>query len=108
MAATFAWSFPTLDVVYNQDGFANVVKTVHWRYTGVDGAHSAASYGTVSLDAPGQSFTDFEELTADLVTGWVEAALGEERIAQMEAALEAQIAGQKAPKTGSVPPPWQA
>lgn len=104
----YAWSFPTLDVVYNEDGFAQVVKTVHWRYKATDGDYTAESYGTISLTAPGQPFTDFDDLTPEIVTGWVTSVMGEEQVAAMDAALASQIDAKKNPVSGSVAPPWVA
>lgn len=106
MAIEYTWGFPTLDVVYNQDGFTNVVSVVHWTYSAVDGEYSASMYGSVGLPAPGQPFTDFDSLTPDVVQGWVVAALGDEKVAEMTASLAGQINKQKNPVSGSMTPPW--
>lgn len=105
---TYSWSFPTLDVVYAEGDLQNVVKTVHWRRKAEDGSYVAESYGTAAMAEPGQPFTEYADLTAEIVAGWVEAALGEEQMAAMDAALAANIDAQKNPVQGSMAPPWAA
>ena len=41
MEITYEWSFPNFET--NSE---NVVKTIHWRYTAVDGEYSANVYGS--------------------------------------------------------------
>lgn len=106
MAISYAWSFPTLDVVYSEDGFSNVVQTVHWIYTAKDGEYTASTYSTVSLPAPGQPFINYNNLTPAIVEGWVVNTLGQETVNAMKASLAANIQDQKTPKSGSLQPPW--
>ena len=44
MAITYEWSFPNFET-----DSENVVKTIHWRYTAVDGEHSASMYGSAQV-----------------------------------------------------------
>lgn len=112
MAVTYEWSFPALDVIYNEvdpatgEPVQNVVTTVHWVYTARDGDYTATMYSTVGLPGPGQPFTAYEDLTPAIVQGWVEAALGADQVAEMQASLANNIEAQKQPKGGSMPPPW--
>ena len=93
MAVTYEWSFPTLDVIYNEFDLAieepvqNVVTTVHWVYTARDGDYTATMYSTVGLPGPGQPFTAYEDLTPDIVQGWVETSLGADQVAEMQQSL---------------------
>ena len=41
MATTYEWSFPNFETDAD-----NKVKTIHWRYTAVDGDNSASMYGS--------------------------------------------------------------
>ena len=41
MAITYEWSFPNFETDAD-----NKVKVIHWRYTAVDGEHSATMYGS--------------------------------------------------------------
>lgn len=106
MAIEYTWSFPSLDVTYNEDGLTNVVNSVYWRYRANDGNYSTDVYGTVTLSAPGQPFVEFEDLTPEIVECWVVETLGPEAVDAMKINLANQIAIMKEPKTGTVLPPW--
>ena len=82
------------------DGF---VTTAHWTCSDVDGEFSGSTYGSTGFD--GELVTPYEQLTEEMVIGWVKAAMGEETVAAHEAAVSAQIADAKAPAvaTGT---PW--
>ena len=100
MAVTYEWSFPTLDVIYNEidpetgEPVQNVVTTVHWVYTARDDNYTATMYSTVGLPGPGQPFTAYEDLTPAIVQGWVEDALGPDQVAEMQASLAGNIEAQ--------------
>ena len=53
---TYEWNF-NFDV--NNSG--NTVKTIHWRYNGVDGEHSATMYGSCG----GSEGMDFDAMTKE-------------------------------------------
>ena len=82
------------------------VTVAHWRVTetevvgeGDDAVtYSASSYGTVGFtpDADADGFIDFDSLTEADVLGWVYEEVNQ---ANTEAALAAEIAGQKTPAT---------
>jgi len=99
MAINYTWNVSTVDVK-EIDGNADTVFNVHWRLTGTDDANNDADgnpqaatvYGTVGLDTEDLSdFTAFADLTVSDVQGWVEAAMGEDKITEMKAGLDAQI-----------------
>ena len=58
--------------------------------------YSAGAYGSIGLE--GEVTTAYEKLTPELVTGWVKAHLGDEKVAEIEQALAEQIELQKQPK----------
>ena len=74
------------------------VVVAHWRCTAEDGEYTASSYGTVGFtpDASADGFIAFDALTEADVLGWVYAEVDQ---AETEAALAADIAGQKSPVT---------
>lgn len=92
------------------DGF---VTTAHWtasKTVGIPdvGEFSAGSYGSVGFTKEdGVNLIPYADLTEATVIGWVEASLGAETLAAMEASYDAQIAEQQAPSkaTGT---PWAA
>ncbi len=94
----------------SDDGF---VVNVHWRYSMTDTDESGKQYyadtysvASYSQDPEAESYVSYEELTKDIVVGWVIESLGEERMAEIEKSLEDQIAAQKNPPilTGL---PWE-
>ena len=104
MAINYTWDVSTVDVK-EIDGNADTVFNVHWRLTGTDDANTvkdmsdndiaaaATVYGTVVLDTEDLSdFIAFADLTVSDVQGWVEAAIGEDRVTEMKANLDATIA----------------
>jgi len=74
------------------------VVVAHWRCTAEDGEYTASSYGTVGFmpDASADGFIAFDALTEANVLGWVYEEVDQ---AETEAALAADIAGQKTPVT---------
>ena len=103
MAINYTWDVKTVDVK-EIDGNADTVFNVHWRLNAEDDANTvedmegndvpatASVYGTQSLDTSDLSdFTAFADLSASVVQGWVEAAMGAEAVTNMKAGLDAQI-----------------
>jgi hypothetical protein len=83
------------------------VFTVHWRRQATDGTHFADVYGSqsVTLD-PEAPFTPYADLTQADVEGWLEDAMGEDRVAEMDTALDTQIENQINPPVIRPPLPW--
>ena len=68
--------------------------------------YSASNTGTVFLDAPdSEDFIAYADITEADVQGWVEAKIGEDELAKIEAGLDAQIAEKKTP-TKATGKPW--
>ena len=106
---TFTWKVANLERNLPENKVYTVHYTVNALSDTVDpnsesgGFFSAGAYGSVGLD--GEVSVEFGELTEDLVVEWVKAALGgEEKVAEIEAALQAQIDEKVAPsKAAGVP-----
>lgn len=97
---TFTWAVGTMDRILP----SGAVTTVHYTVTANDGTYSAGAYGSVGLDQP-ESDSDLTPY-ADLTESWAVAALqaklgGADKVAEIEAALQAQIDEQRTPTTGS-------
>ena len=103
MAINYTWDVKTVDVK-EIDGNADTVFNVHWRLNAEDDVNTVKDmqgndvpatvsvYGTQSLDTSDLSdFTAFADLTTSDVQGWVEAAMGEDRVKEIKANLDAQI-----------------
>ena len=101
MATTFTWGINTLERE-TADGY---VYTAHYTVNAEDGTYSSGAYGSIGLERPEGDLIPFADLTAELVIGWVKEKLGgAEKVAEIEAALQAQIDEQRAPsKANGVP-----
>ena len=88
------WTIATLERELSDGG----VVVAHWRVSEVDGEFSASAYGTCSFtyDSTDPSFVPYDNLTEEVVLGWV---WGKVDQAATEAALAANIADQKNPTT---------
>lgn len=80
-----------------ETGFVNVC---HWTCSDADADGNAGStYGSIGLE--GELVTPYEDLTEEVVIGWLHEAMGAETVAAHEAAVAAQIAEAKAPKVAT-------
>jgi hypothetical protein len=100
MATTFTWGINTLERE-TDDGFVFVA---HYGISANDGTYSSSAYGSIGFERP-ENLVPYAELTQDLVVAWVQEALGgEEKVNEIEAALQAQIDEQRSPsKAAGVP-----
>jgi len=106
MAISYTWDVNTCDVFPTKSSKSNVVHTVHWRLTATDGTNNdsdgnsqtAEIYGSRRLDTSDlSSFTNWSSLDAAKVQGWVEAALTADKVTEMKANLDAEIAEKVTP-----------
>lgn len=110
MANTYSWVISQLDCYPQQNNHTDVVFTVYWRRQATDGnGHTADVYGSqgVTLN-PDEHFTPYADLTFSQVCGWLDEAMGAEKIAAMDATLDTQIANQINPPVVNPPLPWAA
>jgi len=93
------WNCKTIDVyTHEHNGNEEVIWNVHWRVAKEDGDYSASSYGTQSLNTEDiQDFVPFDDVTSEMVEGWVKDAMGEEEVLRIENGLDQQIEDQKNP-----------
>ena len=100
MSINYVWNCKTVDVK-TIDGNEDTVFNVHWSIRGEDDVNnnsegypqSACIYGTQELDTSDLSnFTAFADLTNEQITGWVESALGEDKVTELKTSISNQIA----------------
>jgi len=100
----------TIDRTISQDGLEDVCTVIHYSFvksktvgSGDDAVtYSASSIGTVGLDAPdADNFTAYADITEADAIAWCEAKIGAERMAEIEAGLDAQLAEQETPTKGT-------
>ena len=97
---TYNWQIVQMDRL-TSDGF---VITVHYNVSAVDGNYSASTYGTCGYTQESESFVPYNDLTQEVVVGWVQTSLGKDTV---EASLQGQIDVQKNPVQESGLP-WTA
>ena len=98
---TFTWAIVNLERE-TDDGF---VFTAHYTVNANDGTYTSGAYGSIGFERP-DSLIPFADLTEELVVGWVKEALGgQEKVDEIEAALQAQLNEQHAP-TKAAGLPW--
>jgi hypothetical protein len=79
-----------------------IVMTVHYTVDSNDGTYSAGAYGSVGLEAPEENVIPYADLTPEIVIGWVQEKLGgEEKVAEILAALQKQLDEQRTPTTAA-------
>ena len=96
MATQYDWSFDNFETDAD-----NKVKTIHWRYTAVDGDNSASMYGSCG----GSDGMDFDAMTKDTAIACV-ISMSETTEEDMQSNLSAQIDKQKAPTLTSKTKEW--
>jgi hypothetical protein len=100
----FDFLISQLDSIPSIDGMDKVISTIHWRAQKQYEGFTADTYGALSVDAPHEaSFTPYDEVTKEMVEGWLEAGLDTEAI---EANLDAQIENFLNPPIVNYGLPW--
>ena len=96
-ATVFTWGVAQMERIL-ADG---IVFTVHYTVNANDGTYSSGAYGSVGLEAPEGNVIPYADLTPEIVVFWVQEKLGgAEKVAEIQAALQAQIDQQRTPTTG--------
>ena len=97
---TTNWSISSLDRE-TADGY---VFTAHYTVNATDETYSAGAYGSIGFERP-ENLVPFADLTEEQVIGWVKIALGgDEKVAEIESALQEQIDQQRTPTKASGTP----
>ena len=101
----YTWTISSMETAPSEDGLTDVVKTIHWRYKGVDGDYQAEVYSSFACASPSSTdFTAYEDLTEVDVIGWLEAGID---VDAMKENIDSQIENLKNPPIVSLPLPWE-
>ena len=92
---TYTWAIANLDR-NTSDG---KVIVAHYTVSAKNDTYSAGAYGSLGFD--GEITTPFSELTEQQIVGWVKDALGEEKVTEVELALQKQLDEQAAPSVAA-------
>jgi len=98
MANLKTWDCKSVTVYVQESGNSDVVYNVNFKINCVsdvakpDGEfYQSSVYGSQQIPAPQGTFIPFKDLTNLIVEGWTKAALGDERVAELYANLDAEI-----------------
>jgi len=107
MANTYTWKVVQCDRTL-ADG---VISTLHYTVSAQteDGAYSCGAYGSIGLEAPdAKTMVAYDKVTEAQAISWLHTALGgEEKVAEILAALDNQLTQKRTPTTGTGLP-WAA
>lgn len=95
--STITWKVSTLSRTLSTGRVDSVHYAVDARSD--DEVYSAGAYGELALE--GDVTTAYADLDEATVVGWVKSALGEDKVAEVNAALEARLTEQATPTTGT-------
>jgi hypothetical protein len=90
----YNWNCRTVDVKPTEGDLTDVVYNIHWILIASKDAISKTSIGTVTVtlnEDEATSFISFNDLTNDMVSGWVQAAMGEDKLAALKTSLATAI-----------------
>lgn len=98
MATTFTWKIANAERTLT-DGMITVL---HYTVDAFNGAYRSGAYGSIGLDpADEDEMIPYADLDENICVEWVKEKLGDEKMEEVKAALQAQINQQESPTTGS-------
>ena len=104
---TYTWTVTMLYTLQQPD--PNYVVNAYWRLTGVDGQYTAYIESNNTFDSQQESnFIPYDQLTNDIVVGWIQTALGASGIANFEDSVQGLINSKITPPVSpqNTPLPW--
>ena len=112
MAITTTWKIDSLECKIEDQGFSDVVYTIHWRLHANDGDAATSIYGSqsVSFDPtdPDYEFVPYEDLDEETVIGWLHDSMGVEGVIEREETVTTILDGIMNPVVESKPLPWNS
>jgi hypothetical protein len=103
---TYTKTITSLQAYKELDGEANVVYNIYWNMVGTDGTYTS-SYGAMTYVpvVAGASFIPFDQLTEEIVMGWIDTYTPLVLIEQYQNSVNQLILAQQQLETP--PLPWQ-
>ena len=94
---TFTWTINQLERE-TVDGY---VFTAHYSVDAADDTYTSGAYGSIGFERP-DTLIPFSDLTEELVLDWVKEKIGgDEKVQEIQAALQAQLDEQRTPTKAS-------
>lgn len=111
MAVSYNWVINPLECYPTASNETDVVFIAHWQLHAneeVNGVtYSATSIGTQAIPIhSGSAFIPFNDLTLDIVQGWVEEGMGAEQVQAQKDGLAQIIADKINPPVVTLQSPW--
>ena len=107
MANTYTWKVGQCDRLLE----TGVINTLHYTVSAQtdDGVYSAGAYGSIGLEAPAaDTMIAYDSVTEANCISWLQAALGgDEKVTEIQTALDNQLTEKRTPTTGAGTP-WSA
>ena len=104
MANTYTWKVGQCDRTLA----TGVITTLHYTVnaTDEDGVYSVGAYGSIGLEAPdADDMVAYDDVTEAQAITWAQEALGgADKVAEIHAALDAQLIEKRTPTTGAGTP----
>ena len=98
----YTWQTGTVTAFKVFEDFADTVYQVEWRLTGSesvsDKKYQAQETGKTDLDVDAidpSAYVEKNDITQEIAIGWVQGALGEDKIIEMKAQIETKIEEKK-------------
>ena len=104
---TYTWTITKMYTVQQPD--PNYVVNAYWRLTGVNGQYTAFIESNNEFNSQQESnFIPYNQLTNDIVIGWVQNELGAVGVSNYEACVQGQINSKMNPPVSpeETPLPW--
>ena len=111
MAISYMWEINPLECYPTSSSEIDVVFIAHWQLLATevvdDKTYTASTRGATSIPMhSGDEFVPFNDLTLELVQGWVEESLGPEEVQSYKDDLANQIQNQINPPVITLQSPW--
>lgn len=106
---TFTWSIKQMSVMPVLEGQTDVVVSAQWNILGQDQGVEFNLQGWENFKLEqGEGFTPYNQLTQEQVVGWVKNTMGENQVANLEAAVQGSLNAILNPPVEPViaPLPW--
>lgn len=102
MTTVFSWAIANFERETN-DGFIFIA---HYTISARNEVYTSSAYGSIGFERP-EDLVPYSEITEEMAIQWVKDALTEEKVEQIEEALQNQLDEQAAP-TKAAGVPWAA
>ena len=103
----YSWQFNTLECYPTASGHTDVVCKAFYVLTASTGSYSVYTGGYQNFPLPsGGTFIPFDDLTLEIVQGWVESAMGNVYLYNIKKDLALQLDNKINPPVEKKPAPW--